>query len=123
PAAEVLGGVLAGVTVSGVLMAIFQCNAGGAFDNAKKSVEEGVTVDGQYYDKSCPAYAAAVSGDTVGDPLKDTSGPSMNILIKLMSIMALVIAPQINVNNEAVKNNIMPLPIEVTVDSPGKDVK
>lgn len=101
PAAEVLGGVLAGVTVSGVLMAIFQCNAGGAFDNAKKSIEEGVVIRNETLDKSTDAYPAAVTGDTVGDPLKDTSGPSMNILIKLMSIVALAIAPQINVNDHS----------------------
>ncbi len=90
---EALGGMLAGVTVSGVLMAIFQSNAGGAWDNAKKSFEEGVEINGQMYYKKSDPHKAAVTGDTVGDPFKDTSGPSLNILIKLMSIVALVIAP------------------------------
>lgn len=93
--AEVLGGLLAGVTVSGVLMAMFQSNAGGAWDNAKKSFEKGVVIDGQTYYKKSEPHKASVTGDTVGDPFKDTSGPSMNILIKLMSIVALVIAPYI----------------------------
>ncbi|SHJ08372.1 K(+)-stimulated pyrophosphate-energized sodium pump [Hymenobacter daecheongensis DSM 21074] len=92
---EVLGGVLAGVTVSGVLMAIFQSNAGGAWDNAKKSFEKGVIIDGTMHYKGSDAHKASVTGDTVGDPFKDTSGPSMNILIKLMSIVSLVIAPHI----------------------------
>ena len=92
---EVLGGVLAGVTVSGVLMGMFQSNAGGAWDNAKKSFEKGVQIDGQTYFKGSEPHKASVTGDTVGDPFKDTSGPSMNILIKLMSIVSLVIAPHI----------------------------
>ncbi|MCB0287403.1 MAG: sodium/proton-translocating pyrophosphatase, partial [Calditrichaeota bacterium] len=91
--AEMLGGLLAGVTVSGVLMAIFQSNAGGAWDNAKKMFEEGVEIKGQKYFKGSDPHKAAVVGDTVGDPFKDTSGPSLNILIKLMSVVALVIAP------------------------------
>ena len=95
---EVLGGVLAGVTVSGVLMAIFQCNAGGAWDNAKKSFEKGVEINGKMEFKGSDAHKASVTGDTVGDPFKDTSGPSMNILIKLMSIVSLVIAPHIAMN-------------------------
>ena len=91
--AEMLGGLLAGVTVCGVLMALFQSNAGGAWDNAKKMFEEGVTIDGETYRKGSDPHKAAVVGDTVGDPFKDTSGPSLNILLKLMSVVALVIAP------------------------------
>ncbi len=90
---EVLGGFLAGATVSGVLMGMFQNNAGGAWDNAKKSFEKGVDINGQIYYKGSDPHKASVTGDTVGDPFKDTSGPSMNILIKLMSIVSLVIAP------------------------------
>jgi K(+)-stimulated pyrophosphate-energized sodium pump len=93
--AEMLGGLLAGVTASGVLMAIFQANAGGAWDNAKKMIEEGVEIDGKSYEKGSEAHKAAVVGDTVGDPFKDTSGPSINILIKLMAVVSLVIAPLI----------------------------
>lgn len=92
---EVLGGLLAGVTVAGVLMGIFQNNAGGAWDNAKKSFEKGAVIDGETYFKKSEPHKASVTGDTVGDPFKDTSGPSMNILIKLMSIVSLVIAPYI----------------------------
>jgi K(+)-stimulated pyrophosphate-energized sodium pump len=94
---EVLGGLLAGVTVSGVLMAMFQSNAGGAWDNAKKSFEKGAMINGVLVYKGSNEHKAAVTGDTVGDPFKDTSGPSMNILIKLMSIVSLVIAPHIAV--------------------------
>lgn len=90
---EALGGMLAGVTVCGVLMAIFQSNAGGAWDNAKKSFEEGVEINGEMFYKKSDPHKAAVVGDTVGDPFKDTSGPSLNILLKLMSVVALVIAP------------------------------
>ena len=90
---ETLGGLLAGVTVSGVLMAIFQSNAGGAWDNAKKMIEEGVSIGKVSLNKGSEAHKAAVVGDTVGDPFKDTSGPSLNILIKLMSVVSLVIAP------------------------------
>jgi len=91
--AETLGGLLAGVTVTGVLMAIFQSNTGSAWDNAKKMIEEGIEINGQTYGKGSDAHKAAVVGDTVGDPFKDTSGPSLNILIKLMSVVSLVIAP------------------------------
>lgn len=94
---EVLGGFLAGATVSGVLMGMFQNNAGGAWDNAKKSFEKGVNINGQTYYKGSEPHKASVTGDTVGDPFKDTSGPSMNILIKLMSIVSLVIAPTLAV--------------------------
>jgi K(+)-stimulated pyrophosphate-energized sodium pump len=101
---EALGGLLAGITVSGVLMGMFQNNAGGAWDNAKKSFEKGVEIDGVTYykhksDKPSPPHQAAVTGDTVGDPFKDTSGPSMNILIKLTSIVALIIAPHISMKD------------------------
>jgi K(+)-stimulated pyrophosphate-energized sodium pump len=104
--AEALGGFLAGATVSGVLMGMFQNNAGGAWDNAKKSFEKGVDINGETYYKKSEPHKASVTGDTVGDPFKDTSGPSMNILIKLMSIVSLVIAPtlaQMNSNNSIVK--------------------
>lgn len=90
---EALGGFLAGATVSGVLMGMFQNNAGGAWDNAKKSFEKGVDINGTTYYKGSDPHKASVTGDTVGDPFKDTSGPSMNILIKLMSIVSLVVAP------------------------------
>jgi K(+)-stimulated pyrophosphate-energized sodium pump len=116
--AEPLGGMLAGATVSGVLMGMFQNNAGGAWDNAKKSFEKGVEimVDGKkeiFYKKSEP-HKASVTGDTVGDPFKDTSGPSMNILIKLMSIVALVIAPTL----ASISGN----KTESMINCPGKEV-
>jgi K(+)-stimulated pyrophosphate-energized sodium pump len=98
---EALGGFLAGATVSGVLMGIFQNNAGGAWDNAKKSFEKGVEINGEIYYKKSEPHKASVTGDTVGDPFKDTSGPSMNILIKLMSIVSLVIAPTLAQLNES----------------------
>ncbi|MBA2744627.1 MAG: sodium-translocating pyrophosphatase [Flavisolibacter sp.] len=107
---EALGGFLAGATVSGVLMGMFQNNAGGAWDNAKKSFEKGVDINGEMYYKGSDPHKASVTGDTVGDPFKDTSGPSMNILIKLMSIVSLVIAPTLadvwgtkNIDNSAAK--------------------
>ena len=109
---QMLGGLLAGVTVCGVLMAIFQSNAGGAWDNAKKMIEEGVEVDGVTYGKGSELHKAGVVGDTVGDPFKDTSGPSLNILLKLMSVVALVIAPSIaipkvqNAQEEKAENKI-----------------
>ncbi len=102
---EALGGFLAGATVSGVLMGMFQNNAGGAWDNAKKSFEKGVEINGEIYYKKSEPHKASVTGDTVGDPFKDTSGPSMNILIKLMSIVSLVIAPTLAQLFSARQNN------------------
>ena len=99
--AEMLGGYMAGVTVSGVLWAIFQNNAGGAWDNAKKSFEAGVMINGEMTYKGSEAHKAAVTGDTVGDPFKDTSGPSMNILIKLTCLIGLVIAPMLHEEGDA----------------------
>ncbi len=108
---EALGGFLAGATVSGVLMGMFQNNAGGAWDNAKKSFEKGVEINGETYYKGSEPHKASVTGDTVGDPFKDTSGPSMNILIKLMSIVSLVIAPTLasmhGTNKAAVKSPVI----------------
>jgi K(+)-stimulated pyrophosphate-energized sodium pump len=103
--AEMLGGYMAGVTVSGVLWAIFQNNAGGAWDNAKKSFEAGVLINGEMTYKGSDAHKAAVTGDTVGDPFKDTSGPSMNILIKLTCLIGLVIAPILG-NGSAAENKM-----------------
>ncbi len=124
---EVLGGLLAGVTVSGVLMGIFQNNAGGAWDNAKKAFEKGVDINGEMFYKGSEPHKAAVTGDTVGDPFKDTSGPSMNILIKLMSIVALIIAPHIAVSSsDAVQENIDVIESSVTeevVSEGGADVE
>ena len=112
--AEMLGGLLAGVTTCGILMAIFQSNAGGAWDNAKKMIES----DGR---KGTDAHKAAVVGDTVGDPFKDTSGPSLNILLKLMSVVALVIAPSIALDldpmSEKVENKEHNITFEVNKDS------
>jgi K(+)-stimulated pyrophosphate-energized sodium pump len=108
--AEMLGGLLAGVTTCGVLMAIFQSNAGGAWDNAKKTIEE----QGK---KGTDAHKAAVVGDTVGDPFKDTSGPSLNILLKLMSVVALVIAPSIAITTDGVANYIENKNVETEVIS------
>ena len=113
---EVLGGFLAGITVSGVLMGIFQNNAGGAWDNAKKSFETGVEIDGKMEYKGSEPHAASITGDTVGDPFKDTSGPSMNILIKLTSIVALIIAPHIAVKSHQPEANIEKAPVEIVVD-------
>jgi K(+)-stimulated pyrophosphate-energized sodium pump len=110
---EVLGGFLAGATVSGVLMGMFQNNAGGAWDNAKKSFEKGVEINGVMYYKKSEPHKASVTGDTVGDPFKDTSGPSMNILIKLMSIVSLVIAPTLA---QLHKSNAAPVISEKTVE-------
>ena len=105
---EVLGGFLAGATVSGVLMGMFQNNAGGAWDNAKKSFEKGVEINGEVFYKKSEPHKASVTGDTVGDPFKDTSGPSMNILIKLMSIVSLVIAPTLaSMHAETIQENRM----------------
>jgi len=114
---EVLGGFLAGITVSGVLMGIFQNNAGGAWDNAKKSFETGVMVDGKMEYKGSEPHAASVTGDTVGDPFKDTSGPSMNILIKLTSIVALIIAPHIAVKSHDMHSENTKPATEIVVDS------
>jgi K(+)-stimulated pyrophosphate-energized sodium pump len=118
---EVLGGLLAGVTVSGVLMGMFQSNAGGAWDNAKKSFEKGVEINGEMFYKKSEPHKASVTGDTVGDPFKDTSGPSMNILIKLMSIVSLVIAPHISAGHKAADNLEVrkEVKVSVTVDSLG----
>ena len=103
---EVLGGFLAGATVCGVLMGMFQNNAGGAWDNAKKSFEKGAVINGETYYKGSEPHKASVTGDTVGDPFKDTSGPSMNILIKLMSIVSLVIAPTLaKIHHDKIQNN------------------
>ncbi len=121
---EALGGFLAGATVSGVLMGMFQNNAGGAWDNAKKSFEKGVEINGEMYYKKSEPHKASVTGDTVGDPFKDTSGPSMNILIKLMSIVSLVIAPTLaqisNAKNDEAtidKKEIKPVAVAIKTNS------
>ena len=128
---EALGGFLAGATVSGVLMGMFQNNAGGAWDNAKKSFEKGVEINGEMFYKKSEPHKASVTGDTVGDPFKDTSGPSMNILIKLMSIVSLVVAPtlasifaknEVVVENKSI-NRIMKKEIVATVSDPGITAK
>jgi len=114
--AEMLGGYMAGVTVSGVLWAVFQNNAGGAWDNAKKSFEAGVMINGEMTYKGSDAHKAAVTGDTVGDPFKDTSGPSMNILIKLTCLIGLVIAPILGGHEDAsVDNNPNKLEIQQVI--------
>ncbi len=116
---EMLGGLLAGVTVSGVLMAIFQSNSGGAWDNAKKMFEDGVEIKGTMTYKGSEAHKAAVVGDTVGDPFKDTSGPSLNILVKLTSIVALVLAPFIAIDNADVNiENDETSSIEIQYEAP-----
>lgn len=117
--AEPLGGYMAGVCVSGVMWAIFQNNAGGAWDNAKKSFEAGVEINGQMTYKGSDAHKAAVTGDTVGDPFKDTSGPSMNILIKLTCLVGLVIAPILggHTSEEGLANNEDEVSIEMTIES------
>ena len=123
--AEMLGGYMAGVTVSGVLWAIFQNNAGGAWDNAKKSFEAGVMINGEMTYKGSEAHKAAVTGDTVGDPFKDTSGPSMNILIKLTCLIGLVIAPILGghaVEKHANKEVNKELHLEVTVDADANEM-
>jgi K(+)-stimulated pyrophosphate-energized sodium pump len=114
--AEMLGGYMAGVTVSGVLWAVFQNNAGGAWDNAKKSFEAGVEINGEMTYKGSDAHKAAVTGDTVGDPFKDTSGPSMNILIKLTCLIGLVIAPILGSGHEAKKEKDCCAQTEMTCD-------
>ena len=115
--AEMLGGYMAGVTVSGVLWAIFQNNAGGAWDNAKKSFEAGVEINGEMTYKGSDAHKAAVTGDTVGDPFKDTSGPSMNILIKLTCLIGLVVAPILGGHSEeATAMNTQEVELNVSID-------
>ncbi|MEI6263784.1 MAG: sodium-translocating pyrophosphatase [Sphingobacteriia bacterium] len=118
---EALGGFLAGATVSGVLMGIFQNNAGGAWDNAKKSFEKGVEINGEMYFKKSEPHKASVTGDTVGDPFKDTSGPSMNILIKLMSIVSLVIAPTLATMHPTKGANLTEKKVEVTIKQTSTD--
>ena len=123
--AEMLGGYMAGVTVSGVLWAIFQNNAGGAWDNAKKSFEAGVEINGEMTYKGSEAHKAAVTGDTVGDPFKDTSGPSMNILIKLTCLIGLVIAPILGGHalEEASSENTNTIEATTVVKDTQKEVK
>ncbi len=117
---EALGGFLAGATVSGVLMGMFQNNAGGAWDNAKKSFEKGVEINGETYYKKSEPHKASVTGDTVGDPFKDTSGPSMNILIKLMSIVSLVIAPTLAQLHGASADHTVEKRIEIKATNTGE---
>jgi K(+)-stimulated pyrophosphate-energized sodium pump len=118
--AEMLGGYMAGVTVSGVLWAIFQNNAGGAWDNAKKSFEAGVMINGEMTYKGSDAHKAAVTGDTVGDPFKDTSGPSMNILIKLTCLIGLVIAPILGGHGDTTTTALSNNNVEVPALVPGE---
>jgi K(+)-stimulated pyrophosphate-energized sodium pump len=119
---EALGGFLAGATVSGVLMGMFQNNAGGAWDNAKKSFEKGVEINGETFYKKSEPHKASVTGDTVGDPFKDTSGPSMNILIKLMSIVSLVIAPTLAHLHQSNTNSVQAQTIEISVSDSAQKV-
>ncbi|MGE4347818.1 MAG: sodium/proton-translocating pyrophosphatase, partial [Flavobacteriaceae bacterium] len=123
--AEMLGGYMAGVTVSGVLWAIFQNNAGGAWDNAKKSFEAGVMINGEMTYKGSDAHKAAVTGDTVGDPFKDTSGPSMNILIKLTCLIGLVIAPILGGHTTTLTEEVEveETSHKVEITEPAKEVK
>jgi len=124
--AEMLGGYMAGVTVSGVLWAIFQNNAGGAWDNAKKSFEAGVEINGEMTYKGSEAHKAAVTGDTVGDPFKDTSGPSMNILIKLTCLIGLVVAPILGGHDNKIEkdsSNVIILEEASKADLMDKDAK
>ena len=121
--AEMLGGYMAGVTVSGVLWAVFQNNAGGAWDNAKKSFEAGVMINGEMTYKGSDAHKAAVTGDTVGDPFKDTSGPSMNILIKLTCLIGLVIAPILGGHQAADVVETTVEVVETVVDTPSSTDK
>ena len=118
---EALGGFLAGATVSGVLMGMFQNNAGGAWDNAKKSFEKGVEINGEMFYKKSEPHKASVTGDTVGDPFKDTSGPSMNILIKLMSIVSLVIAPTLADMSKAPTTQV-PAPKQIEIKTSAQSV-
>lgn len=120
--AEPLGGYMAGVCVSGVMWAIFQNNAGGAWDNAKKSFEAGVEIEGKMSYKGSDAHKAAVTGDTVGDPFKDTSGPSMNILIKLTCLVGLVIAPLLAAENDEVLVDVNSINTEVDVARTNSDL-
>ncbi len=115
--AEMLGGYMAGVTVSGVLWAVFQNNAGGAWDNAKKSFEAGVMINGEMTYKGSDAHKAAVTGDTVGDPFKDTSGPSMNILIKLTCLIGLVIAPILGNGSHDASTKMIKMEMKMECDS------
>ena len=121
--AEMLGGYMAGVTVSGVLWAIFQNNAGGAWDNAKKSFEAGVMIDGEMTYKGSDAHKAAVTGDTVGDPFKDTSGPSMNILIKLTCLIGLVVAPILGGHSSDTKHADVNVKVWIDKDGVKHEVK
>tara|TARA_A100001234_G_C12551068_1_gene353149 strand:- start:15 stop:950 length:936 start_codon:yes stop_codon:yes gene_type:complete len=123
---EALGSYMAGVAVSGVLWAIFQNNAGGAWDNAKKSFEAGVEINGKVEKKGSDAHKAAVTGDTVGDPFKDTSGPSMNILIKLTCLVGLVIAPILGDGHGAKAHHVdeqqKEIRVEVTNSTEGETI-